>query len=158
MNILITGDRNFNNWNTINSSFDKLTDLYPTKYNISEVDKKNINVIHGDCRGADKMCGYVAKKLGYNIVCKPADWKKYGKAAGPIRNKEMIDLITHDYKENKIKFIILIFHENIEESRGTKNCIQGVIKNLIKINVDDYSILFNSEIIDLDTLNKLIKK
>lgn len=47
-------------------------------------------VIHGGARGADKLAGIVAKALGFKVEVYPADWKKYGAAAGPIRNVQMI--------------------------------------------------------------------
>ena len=47
-------------------------------------------VIHGGARGADQLAGDWAKDRG--ICCKvyPADWKKYGKAAGALRNRLML--------------------------------------------------------------------
>lgn len=47
-------------------------------------------IVHGGARGADKLCGSTAKELGFKDVrVYPADWKAHGKAAGPIRNREM---------------------------------------------------------------------
>lgn len=53
-----------------------------------------IQIIHGDCRGADRIAARIAKEdLGIeNVQPYPAKWKKYGDAAGPIRNQEMISL------------------------------------------------------------------
>lgn len=47
-------------------------------------------LIHGGASGADFMAGKFAEWL--HIPCKeyPADWKKHGKAAGPIRNAHML--------------------------------------------------------------------
>lgn len=58
-------------------------------------------VIHGDngivnprtgrvVRGADKFCGEVAAELGFLVETFPADWQRYGNAAGPIRNRDML--------------------------------------------------------------------
>lgn len=49
-------------------------------------------IIHGNARGADKFGGMYAKYTeGVSEEVYPADWDKYKKAAGPIRNKQMLD-------------------------------------------------------------------
>ncbi len=45
----------------------------------------------------------------------PAAWDKYGKAAGPIRNQQMID-------EGRPDFVIA-FHSNVGQSRGTMDML-----------------------------------
>lgn len=49
-------------------------------------------VIHGNASGADKLSGEWAKENGVSVVPCSADWKSYGRAAGPIRNKLMAGL------------------------------------------------------------------
>ena len=48
-------------------------------------------VIQGGARGADQIAREwcIARKIAY--VNYPADWTVHGKAAGPIRNQQMID-------------------------------------------------------------------
>lgn len=49
-------------------------------------------MIHGGARGADEGAADWGKsEPGVTVVAYPADWKKHGKAAGPIRNQRMID-------------------------------------------------------------------
>lgn len=50
-------------------------------------------IVHGGARGADEDAGRWAESEGIKSVAVPADWKKHGKAAGPIRNRRM--LIDH---------------------------------------------------------------
>jgi hypothetical protein len=50
-----------------------------------------VTVIHGDARGADSIAGIEARRMGLQIIVFPADWKKYGKQAGWIRNQQMLD-------------------------------------------------------------------
>lgn len=47
-------------------------------------------LVHGDCGGADRLAAQVGESWG--MVCErhPADWSM-GRAAGPIRNQEMVD-------------------------------------------------------------------
>lgn len=49
-------------------------------------------LVHGAASGADSMCAEVwGDFLGRDVEPHPADWTRHGKAAGPIRNQEMVD-------------------------------------------------------------------
>ena len=48
-------------------------------------------IVHGDARGADRLSGRVARDIGLEVEAHPADWRAHGRAAGPIRNREMAD-------------------------------------------------------------------
>lgn len=43
----------------------------------------------GKARGVDSIAESLSHVLGYEIEEHPADWTKYGKPAGMIRNREM---------------------------------------------------------------------
>lgn len=77
-------------------------------------------VIEGECRGADRLSKIAAQSIGFNILSFPADWTKYGKAAGPIRNQQMLD-------EGK-PTLGLCFHDNLQESRGSKDMLIRLLK------------------------------
>ena len=47
-------------------------------------------IIHGAAAGADTMADDLGQRLSVEVVRCHADWKKHGRAAGPIRNKEML--------------------------------------------------------------------
>lgn len=49
-----------------------------------------ITIIHGAARGADTFADESARDLGYAVKAFPADWERHGRAAGPIRNVEML--------------------------------------------------------------------
>ena len=74
----------------------------------------DLKVIFGDCTGVDtdakELC--IEKNINYEVF--PANWKLHGKAAGPIRNAEMVDLAN----------IVYAFHTDITKSKGTKNTIK----------------------------------
>jgi hypothetical protein len=48
-------------------------------------------IIHGCARGADTMADIYAREWSIPQLRFPADWAKHGKAAGFIRNQQMLD-------------------------------------------------------------------
>lgn len=52
-----------------------------------------VTLVTGACpNGADALCEGLGKLAGWKIESHPADWKRYGKSAGYIRNAEMVEL------------------------------------------------------------------
>lgn len=49
-----------------------------------------ITVIHGDANGADRLADQWARDREQKVLVFPAQWKLHDKAAGPIRNREML--------------------------------------------------------------------
>lgn len=47
-------------------------------------------LIHGDCRGVDRLAAAWAQRAGIPTLAFPADWRRHGRAAGPIRNQRML--------------------------------------------------------------------
>ena len=77
MRVLVCGGRDFTDWDLLRET---LTGLF--EYEIDAI-------IHGGAIGADSLAGEFARAFGIEEVVFKADWKKYGKAAGPIRNAQM---------------------------------------------------------------------
>ena len=48
-------------------------------------------LLHGGARGADRTIGRAANQLGWPVEVLPADWRRHGRAAGPIRNRELLE-------------------------------------------------------------------
>lgn len=65
-------------------------------------------------RGADMLAQEWATARGVHARAYPADWRRYGRAAGPIRNQQMLD-------ENPD--VVIAFHANIHKSTGTRDMI-----------------------------------
>ena len=51
----------------------------------------DIEIVSGGARGADALGERYARERGHALKVFPADWKKWGRAAGPIRNGQMAD-------------------------------------------------------------------
>ncbi len=47
-------------------------------------------VLHGGARGADRAIDAAAHRLGWPVQAMPAQWARYGIAAGPVRNGQML--------------------------------------------------------------------
>lgn len=99
MKVLVCGDRDWKDINLIMEAVENLGEVV---------------IIHGNARGADRLAGAVARTLGLPEVIVPAQWPYYGKSAGPIRNRWMLDLEPD---------LVVAFHDCIEESKGTKDCV-----------------------------------
>lgn len=49
------------------------------------------HLFHGNARGADTLAGnWGNRQDGVSVHPVPAEWKKYGRKAGPIRNQKML--------------------------------------------------------------------
>lgn len=80
MRLLVCGGRDFDN-----------RDLLRWQMNLAVGEHKNVTVIHGGARGADRLAGAIAEAAGIPVVVFRAYWDRYGKRAGFIRNKQMLD-------------------------------------------------------------------
>lgn len=48
-------------------------------------------IVSGGAAGADSLARDLALALGINYYEVRPDWKKYGRAAGPLRNREIVE-------------------------------------------------------------------
>lgn len=74
---------------------------------------ENIRLVSGHARGADTFAEQYAAEKGIQIQVFPAEWKKYGRAAGPIRNRAMLEYAKEETP------VVAAFWDG--ESRGTGN-------------------------------------
>lgn len=115
--LLVAGGRNFYDYRLLDSALTEWLHKYTSEQRklvssdvLDEVTKKgvNITIVNGDASGADRLSTMWARYNDLKVECFPADWKKYGASAGPLRNSKMID--------SGIDYAILF-----EGGRGTKN-------------------------------------
>ena len=78
--VLVCGGRDYNDRWKLESTLD-----------IAHAEHGFIRLIHGAAPGADTLAGDWADKRGLAVVAYPADWKRHGKAAGPMRNQRMLE-------------------------------------------------------------------
>ena len=101
MRVLVCGDRHWENYVAILRK-------------LSEFPAGTV-VIEGEAKGADLLARRAAVELGFPVEPFPAEWSRYGRAAGPIRNEAML---TEGLPDR-----VLAFHANISESKGTANMV-----------------------------------
>ena len=87
MKVLVCGGRDFNDQGFIFAELDELHSMTPFDC-----------VVQGGALGADKIGGDWAQERQIPCVEVKADWKKYGKMAGRIRNADMLRI----YKPNLV--------------------------------------------------------
>lgn len=87
------------------------------------------SVIAGGCQGADTLAVCAAQACGIPFREFPADWKRFGKAAGPIRNQRMLDEGKPD--------LVVAFHEDLKNSKGTQDMINRASENGIPVKLID---------------------
>jgi predicted Rossmann fold nucleotide-binding protein DprA/Smf involved in DNA uptake len=115
MKVIIAGGRDFSDYPLLIESCDQI---------LSDLD--NIEIVSGRARGADSLGEDYALERGYDCKIFPADWEKYGKAAGYKRNSEMAE-----YSD-----LLIAFWDGT--SKGTEHMINIARKKGLKIKIINY--------------------
>lgn len=107
MRVLVCGSRTYCDEPVMNTILTFIKSLH-----------SDLVIIQGEARGADLMAKAWAVKNGVLHLDFPANWTKYGKAAGPIRNNQMLTEGKPD--------LVLAFPTNgdLTKSKGTKNMVE----------------------------------
>ena len=101
--LLVVGSRGFLDYNLLKDALDNIRDK-----------NNNISIVSGGAVGADSLAEKYANENNIPIEIFRADWNKYGKSAGYIRNEEMHKYIS--IKENRM---CIAFWDG--QSRGTQH-------------------------------------
>jgi hypothetical protein len=110
--VLVCGSRD---WSDKDAVANKLADL---------AGLPAVEIIHGGARGADSMADEIARLYGFSVRVFPADWNRYGRRAGFLRNLEMLDQRPN---------LVIAFQRNA--SRGTQHTINEARKRGIPVEV-----------------------
>jgi hypothetical protein len=87
MRILVTGSRDWNQPDVIARA------LLDTWLENDRPNLRDVILVEGGCpTGADAMARVVAVRQKMTVESYPADWNKYGRRSGWLRNKEMVSL------------------------------------------------------------------
>lgn len=116
MRVIVAGSRDFADYGYLRNALDRILD--PTD---------DVEFVSGDCRGADRLGIRYADEHQIYLRHFPADWDKYGRAAGPMRNRAMARYAAEDHG------MLIAFWDGV--SRGTKNMIEEAKKAGLKVYV-----------------------
>ena len=116
LRIVIAGSRDFKDYDFLKEK------MFPI---ISRLRIKGYNVIivSGKANGADTLGEKFAEELGLDIEEYPADWDRYQKSAGFIRNEQMA----------KVAHLVVVFWDG--KSEGTKHMMNLAVKHKKKLRV-----------------------
>ena len=103
--LIVCGGVDFKDYNYLKTQLDRLIAYY-----------ENIRLVSGHARGADTLAEQYAAEKSMPIQVFPAEWKKYGKAAGPIRNRAMLE-----YAKEETPVVAAFWNG---KSRGTGNMLK----------------------------------
>lgn len=117
MKVLVCGSRYFDQRGRLFDILDRFRKLHPT-----------MEVIEGEAPGADTYARQWAEERGIVVHKFPADWAKYGKAAGPIRNKQMLEAGAE----------MVIAFPMSEMGRGTGNMVRQAQAAKIPVQIVPY--------------------
>ncbi len=81
MKIIIAGSRDFNDYSLLKEK---------SNFLLSKT-TENIEIVSGGARGADYLGEKYASENKLKLKIFPADWIKYGRGAGFVRNKQMAE-------------------------------------------------------------------
>lgn len=115
MKVIIAGGRDFSDFPLLYSKCEEIL-----------ANSTNVEIVSGTARGADKLGEHYAKTRGFEIKQFPAEWDKYGKSAGYIRNKDMAEYAD----------VLISFWNG--ESKGTKHMIDLASERNIIVHIINY--------------------
>ena len=116
--VIIAGSRGFSNYKLLKETCDK--------YLREKKKTHNVIVVSGHARGADSLGEKYASDEDLDLEIYPADWKKYGKSAGFMRNEQMADIAD----------AVIAFWNG--ESHGTKHMIDIAEEKGLNVKVVNY--------------------
>lgn len=116
--VIVAGTRSFSDYPLLHSFCDNLLLQKELLYDIV--------IVSGTAKGADRLGEQYAIEHGYRLEKFPADWDKYGRAAGMIRNSQMADNAQ----------ALIAFWDG--KSRGTKNMIDVANRKGLMVYIAKY--------------------
>lgn len=87
MRVLVFGGRDFTDRDCVFGVLDYVL----ADWVVDDGEEQDLTIISGNARGADRLGEEWARENGANVDIYPADWDTYSKAAGHIRNQQMLD-------------------------------------------------------------------
>ena len=114
--LIVAGGRDFDDVGMLNEAMYRFPTILTTEF------------VNGMCEtGADYLAREYARKRGRKVHEFPADWDKFGKSAGPLRNGQMAEFAD----------VLIAFWDG--SSNGTRSMINQALKFGLEVHVYRYS-------------------
>lgn len=115
MRVIVAGSRSITNYKVVERA------IRQSGFNIT-------TLVHGDCRGPDRLGELWARENSVKFERFPANWSEYGKQAGYLRNLDMANnadalIAVYDGKSRGTQHMI-----NIAKEKGLKVFVYTVTK------------------------------
>jgi|SRR6478609_2244096 len=95
-------------------------------------------LIHGDCQGADRIGGYVGKRLGFIVRAYPAEADgRTWPSAGPLRNEHMLKT-EHPFTDGTYFDLAVCFHKDKGLGKGSRHMHELLLEASPYIPVEIY--------------------
>lgn len=104
--MIVAGGRTFSDYETLANSIEAYLHGLNIFYD-------QLEIVSGGCAGVDLLGERFAEERGIPVIRFPAEWKKYGRSAGVIRNQEMVNYAA----DGTTRGILVAFWDG--KSKGT---------------------------------------
>lgn len=123
--VIIAGSRKYDDYDTLKKKCNHILS--------QKLDDKDVRfiILSGCATGADTLGERYANEYGLSIERYPADWSKYGRSAGPIRNEEMAASAD----------ALIAFPKEGEDNKGTRSMISIARKKGLQIRIIENKII-----------------
>jgi hypothetical protein len=128
--VLVSGARDFDDWKLFEKKLDKYTFFFDSVIVVHGGQKLNIG--WKQWAGADYLASKWAMKNWYTQKIFHADWNRFGKGAGPVRNREMVEFVA------SVKGVCIFFLKTNGPSPGTRDTIEVARKHKLKMRIVEY--------------------
>lgn len=130
MKLAVVGSRSFSDFQILSGFLDKIAPRVSA-------------IVTGDAKGADRLAARWARERGIPTIVFRADWARHGRAAGPIRNQEIVDAAD----------AMVAFWDGT--SRGTKDAIQRARKKGIPVEIVGFVRVDGDFLVDTEEARRL---
>lgn len=128
--VIIAGGRTFTDYEKLSG---EASNIIKANLDALGLNEEQVRIISGHAAGTDSLGERFATESGFNLTIFPANWVRFGKPAGCIRNQTMVDYATEEGNDN----MLIAFWNGT--SRGTRDMIDRAEKSGMDVFIVAYT-------------------